>query len=114
MTHLFKRPGLRLWGNMAPGTYTVKSEAKIGTTLLDTSTTTFTVAEPPAAPTPAVSAPPSPGAQATVAVPETTASPGAVGTPAAAASGTPVAKPTYAPLSATTIMLAPGRWASFS
>jgi len=67
MTHLFKRPGLRLRGNTGPGTYTVKSEAKIGTTLLDTSTTTFTVAEP-----------------------------------------------TYAPLNATTIVLAPGRWASFS
>jgi hypothetical protein len=44
-----------------------------------------------------------PGAQGTVAVPS------AAGTPAVpGVSGTPEVKPTYSPLSATTIVLAPG------
>jgi hypothetical protein len=42
--------------SLPAGTYTVNSEAKFGTTLLDTKTASFTVAEPgAAAPTPAVS-----------------------------------------------------------
>jgi len=96
----FNRPGAGSGAALAAGTCTVKSEAKMGTTLLDTKSTTFTIAEPTAAPAIAVSATPAPGSQRTVAVP------GATGTPAA--SGTPEAKPTYAPLGAATIVTALG------
>ena len=68
-----------------------------------TKTNPITIAEPSAAPTIEVSAPPTPGAQRTVAVP------GARGTPAAAVvSGTPEAKATYAPLGTATIVAALG------
>jgi uncharacterized protein (DUF2345 family) len=89
---------------LTPGTYTVKSEAKLleGMALLDTKTASFTVTElsataPPttAPPTQAVSAPP------------TSRTPAKVTTQGGAAVVTPEGKPTtYTPLGITTVMLA--------
>ena len=82
---------------MALGTYTVKSDAKVGTTLLDTKTVSFTLAEPSAAapPTRAVSAPP------------TSRTPAKVTTLGGAAVVTPEGKPTtYTPLNIMSVMLA--------
>ncbi len=92
---------------LAPGTYTVKSEAKLleGMALLDTKTVSFTVAEPgaPTPPTPAVS---EPQTQA-VSAPPTSWNPAKVTTQGGAAVVTPEGKPTtYTPLGITTVMLA--------
>jgi hypothetical protein len=87
---------------LAPGTYTVTSDAKVGTTLLDTKTASFTVAEPSAA-APPTTAPPT---QA-VSAPQTSRTPAKVTTQGGAAVVTPEGKPTtYTPLSVTTIMVA--------
>jgi methionine-rich copper-binding protein CopC len=89
---------------LAPGTYTVKSNAKIadGMALLDTKTVSFTLSEPSA------SAPPTtvPPTQA-VSAPPTSWSPAKVTTQGGAAVVTPEGKPTtYTPLGITTVMLA--------
>jgi hypothetical protein len=86
--------------SLPAGTYTVTSDAKFGTTLLDTKTASFTVGEPGAAvPTPTVSAAPTQAATGAPTAPTTVVTQGE-------SPVTPGAIATRAPLSAITIMLA--------
>ncbi len=97
-------PGLSSGAVLPLGTYTVKSEAKVETTLLDTKTVSFTVAEP-GAPTPTETVS-EPQTQA-VSAPPTSRTPAKVATQEGAAVVTPEGKPTtYTPLGITTVMLA--------
>jgi len=94
--------------SLPSGTYTVKSDAKFGTTLLDTKTTSFTIGESGTpAPTPTVSEAPTQAATEapTQSVSGAPTAPMTVVTPGESPV-TPGAIATRAPLSVTTIMLA--------
>jgi methionine-rich copper-binding protein CopC len=93
---------------LAPGTYTVTSDVKVGTTLIDTKTISFTVAEPGAtAPTQTVTEAPTQAATEvlTQAVSEVPTAPMTVVT-TEEAPVTPETIATRAPLSAVAVMLA--------